>query len=205
MENIKWIFFDVGSTLVDESSCYERCVQEIIRGTDISFQEFYERMLFYYRQNRKGDLETAKEYGLPIPQWPTELERPYPQAESCLKQLHAKYHIGIIANQTIGTAQRLENFGLLKHIDLVISSAEEGVKKPDPAIFRLALERAGCLPQEAVMIGDRLDNDIEPVKALGMGTVWLRQGFGALSKVRNEAEKPDFIVSQLKEVAPLFL
>ena len=37
---------------------------------------------------------------------------------------------------------------------------------------------AGCQAENAVMIGDRLDNDIAPAKKLGMKTVWIRQGDG---------------------------
>ena len=49
-------------------------------------------------------------------------------------------------------------FGILKYFNLVVASAEEGVAKPDKRIFEIALERAGCAPEEAFMIGDRIDN-----------------------------------------------
>lgn len=37
---------------------------------------------------------------------------------------------------------------------------------------------AKCKPENAVMIGDRIDNDIVPAKQLGMKTIWIKQGFG---------------------------
>lgn len=77
-----------------------------------------------------------------------------------------------------------------KYIDLVIASAEEGVSKPDRRIFEIALERSGCKPENAVMIGDRIDNDIVPAKQLGMKTIWIKQGFGSLWTVMDESEKP---------------
>lgn len=52
----------------------------------------------------------------------------------------------------------------MKHIDLVIASAEEGVSKPNPKIFEIALQRAQCEANKAIMIGDRIDNDIVPAK-----------------------------------------
>ena len=58
---------------------------------------------------------------------------------------------------------------------IVIASAEEGVSKPDRRIFEIALERSGCKPENAVMIGDRIDNDIVPAKQLGMKTIWIKQ------------------------------
>ena len=53
------------------------------------------------------------------------------------------------------------------------------VKAPDPEIFKLALERAGCALSEAVMIGDRLDNDIRPARLRGWKTIRVAQGFAA--------------------------
>lgn len=177
-ENVKWIFFDVGSTLIDEHWAYEHRMRDIEDEAGVSFEEVYKRAMDFYVQNKKGDLEAAKLFGVELTKWHTEDEMIYPEATKCLEQLGKKYKIGIIANQLLGTKERLEKHGVLKYIDLVIASAEEGVSKPDKRIFEIALERAGCKPEEAVMIGDRVDNDIVPAKALGMGSVWIKQGFG---------------------------
>ena len=61
-----------------------------------------------------------------------------------VKELSRGYHIGVIANQSVGSAGRLETFGLLSYIEVCVSSTEEGLFKPDLAIYRLGLERAGC-------------------------------------------------------------
>ena len=118
--------------------------------------------------------------------------------------LSERYKIGIIANQNPGSKERLNKLGLLKYIDLVIASAEEGVEKPDLRIFQLALERANCKPEEAVMVGDRIDNDMIPAKKIGMKTAWIKQGFGGLSEQMTEAQQPDYSVDSLKELLPLF-
>lgn len=197
---LKWLFFDVGSTLSDESKAYRHRAEEAIRGTDISFEQFYDTMIGYYKQNKKGDVEAVKQYDLSLPKWHTEDEVLYPQAKSCLQRLHAQYKIGVIANQSPGTEERLRAFGILSDIDLVVASAEEGLAKPDPAIFRLALSRADCLPEQAVMIGDRLDNDIAPAKQLGMKTIWVKQGFGGFSTPRGDFETPDAAAEDLDAV-----
>lgn len=111
-----------------------------------------------------------------------------------------KYKIGIIANQPFGTVERLEKHGILQHIDLVIASAEEGVAKPDKRIFETALERSGCKSENAIMIGDRIDNDIVPAKSLGFHTIWIKQGFGQYWKVTCEQEKPDYTVTCLSDI-----
>lgn len=81
--------------------------------------------------------------------------------------------------------------------DVVSASAELGVSKPDRRIFTYALEQAGCRPEEALMVGDRLDNDVLPAKELGMKTVWVRQGMAVYQKPVREEEQPDFIVDNL--------
>lgn len=204
LDDVEWIFFDVGSTLVDESKAYQHRIEDMINGTDITYQQFYNTMIMYYLQNKKGDHETAKQYGLTLSKWHTEDEILYPEAEECLKYLSSKYKIGIIANQVLGTKDRLEAFGVLKYINLVIASAEEGVAKPDIRIFNLALERAKCLPQNAVMVGDRLDNDIAPANISGMKTIWIKQGFGKYSTPRTETEKADYTINNLNELYNLF-
>ena len=50
------------------------------------------------------------------------------------------------------------------------------------------------------MIGDRIDNDIEPAKMLGMKTIWVRQGFSIFQQPMNEYQKADYIIDRLKDV-----
>ena len=76
--------------------------------------------------------------------------------------------------------------------------------KPDIRIFEYALDKANCSPQETCMIGDRLDNDILPAKSLGMKTVWIKQGFGALQKPLSESEEPDHSINNLSELLEIF-
>ncbi len=63
---------------------------------------------------------------------------------------------------------------------------KRGMKKPDLRIFRLALEQAGCNPQNTIMVGDRLANDIVPARQLGMKTIWVRQGFAKYQSVEKK-------------------
>lgn len=197
---VKWLFFDVGSTLINEQFAYEHRLKEIAVSAAVPYQDVYEMALSFYRKNKKGDLETAKALGIELSKWHSEDEILYPDAADCLKELSNKYKLGIIANQSPGTSERLKLHGILPYIDLVIASAEEGVAKPDRKIFEIALERARCYPCEAVMIGDRIDNDIVPAKAMGMHTVWIKQGFGQYWQIADSTEKPDIIVYSLTEL-----
>ncbi len=201
----EWIFFDIGSTLIDESECYRLRYIETVSGTAISPEEFEKKVIEFSRKNLKGDHEAAKYYGLSLTPWHKEAERPYFCAEAVLKQLAERgYRLGVIANQSPGTKSRLESWGLLKYIGVVIASAEEGVSKPDIEIFNRALTAAGCQPESAVMIGDRLDNDIAPAKKLGMKTVWIKQGLGGLASVNCEEEQADYEINGLSELLNIF-
>lgn len=197
-EQIKWLFFDVGSTLLNEEKAYEHRLRELAEAANKPFAEINELAIGFYRQNKKGDLETAKLLGLPVPPWHSEDESLYEDAEECLRQLSQKYKIGVIANQAPGARERLAGHGLLQYLDLVVSSAEEGVAKPDKRIFEIALERSGCGPGQAVMIGDRVDNDIVPANRLGFSTIWVKQGFGRYWQVSRDIEKADAVVDSLK-------
>jgi len=207
MQGSKWIFFDIGSTLMDETEAYNHRIREAIAGTDITFDEFQEKRLEFAKQNLKSDIEALKFYGLSKPVWHREDEVPYPEAEEILKYLKSLgYKLGVIANQSHGTAERLEQWNLLQYIDVVAASAELGIAKPDPAIFHKAMELADCTAEEAVMVGDRLDNDIAPAKKLGMRAIWVKQGFNAYQNVEAlEAQhRPDATIENLAELKSYF-
>lgn len=199
---IEWLFFDVGSTLVDEGRANRHRILDAIEGTDISYEQAYAKAVRLAKQNNAHPLKCL---GLPITPWHSEDEAVYPQAAECLAGLHRRYHIGIIANQNPGTADRMEQYGLSQYLDLIIASAEEGVAKPDLRIFQLALRRADCPPEKAVMIGDRLDNDIAPAKRAGLKTIWIRQGFGGMATPLTKEETPDCSVNDLYGLIELLL
>ncbi len=205
LEKVKWIFFDMGSTLIDETLAMEHRIREVIEGTDVAYERFVEKKLFYAKQNKPADLETIKFFGLTKTPWHKEDERLYPDTIECLENLCRHYKIGIIANQSLGSKERLEIFGILKYIDLVVASAEEGVAKPDKRIFEIALERAGCKPEEAAMVGDRLDNDIVPANEMGMYNIWIKQGNWKDACPREELEQPDMTVESLSELCEKIL
>ena len=126
LKGINWLFFDVGSTIVDEHLAYEHRLREIANLANVTYSSVYETAMTFYKQNKKGDLETAKLLGINLPKWHKEDEILYSDATKCLEILSSRYKIGIIANQSLGTKERLEQHGILQYIDLVIASAEEG-------------------------------------------------------------------------------
>ena len=100
--------------------------------------------------------------------------KPYAEAESVLKELKSMgFKIAVIANARDLVLGRLDQVGLTHLFDSITFSDEVGVPKPDPLIFRTALERVGVQPQEAIHIGDRMKEDVEGATAAGINAVLL--------------------------------
>ena len=210
-ENAKWLFFDLGYTLIDEHAAHEKRINDCIEyqrkryGRIFTYEQIYKEMCRAsadYRQQFYGAMEALGiEEKTP---YPKALEKPFEDAEAVLEMLSAKYSVGIIANQSTGAEERLKKYGLSQYISLCISSAEAGYAKPDSRIFALALNKAKCRAQNAVMIGDRLDNDIFPAKKLGMRTVHIKQGFGTYQTPRSKEYKADITVNNLTDLLKYF-
>lgn len=127
MDNIKWIFFDVGSTLVDETKCYEKRYAEAVENTAVTYEEFENKVIEFAKHNLKGDHEAVKYYNLTLPKWHKELEFLYPEVKIVLKTLKEKnFKLGIIANQSLDTEERLKHWGVFRYFDVIVASAEEG-------------------------------------------------------------------------------
>ncbi len=205
MKNIKWIFFDLGSTLIDEGRCIEFRVAETLKQTGApSEKEFYEQMEHFASINRLPYKDTIEKFGLEKVRWPKQLEKLYSETPNVLQKLSGVYKLGIIANQSAGTEERIVKFGIRDYFDLIISSAEAGVSKPDIRIFEMALRGANCSAQQTCMVGDRLDNDIEPAAGLGMYTVWVRQGWYGRGNADLVRFKPNFTADNISEVPEIF-
>lgn len=201
---MKWIFFDLGATLVDESDVYKSRCEYAAGQAGISYEEFIKKVYEQAGVSPTPIRTAAKLYGVVLPDWDNSLEKLFGSAPKVVSELHGKYKLGIIANQSLGTQERIDKWGIGQYFDVVMASAEAGCAKPDPRIFTAALEKAGCDPADAFMIGDRLDNDIVPAKRLGMKTVWVRQAYAVHQTIDDESKRPDFTVDSIDELPALF-
>ena len=106
-----------------------------------------------------------------------------------LERLSKKYRLGVVSNFCGNLDVICREYGLSELLSAVVDSRIVGVEKPDPAIFRIALERIGAEAGETVFVGDNLDRDIQPAKALGMKTVWIRESEKPPSPNPQEADR----------------
>lgn len=207
---MKTLFFDVGYTLVNEDAvwlrrCKDQAATEEAKKLGISAEDMYHEI-------EKATIEGLPQFRTVIERFKFshmmpyhhELETMYEDAPQVLKALSEKYELGVIANQANGLRERLQSFGLLQYFKYVISSWDVKVMKPDIRIFEHALKAANCLPQDTVMIGDRIDNDTAPAQSLGMKTVWIKQGFGKLQTALAATNPPDYEVEKLTELLKIF-
>lgn len=84
-----------------------------------------------------------------------------------LRGLRPRYRTGLLSNAWGDLRETIQRLGMADAFDALIVSAEEGLLKPDPAIYRLALRRLGVAPEQAVFVDDREEN-IAAARALGM-------------------------------------
>ncbi|MBJ7331734.1 MAG: HAD-IA family hydrolase [Solirubrobacteraceae bacterium] len=82
----------------------------------------------------------------------------------------------VVSNWDVSLHAVLRETGLAPLLDAVVTSAEAGVAKPDPAIFAGALALVGCAPEDAVHVGDSVEHDVAGALAAGMGVVLVTGG-----------------------------
>jgi HAD superfamily hydrolase (TIGR01549 family) len=85
----------------------------------------------------------------------------------------AGLRLGVVSNSDGRVAEALAAAGLLGYFDVIVDSALAGVEKPDPAIFRPALEALGVPPDEALYVGDLYEVDVVGAQAAGIPAVLL--------------------------------
>jgi 8-oxo-dGTP diphosphatase/putative hydrolase of the HAD superfamily len=220
MQDARWLFFDLGNTLIDEEPAIEHRIQQLVNSLQrygrrrtieearAAFRKASEecapRLVTGAIGKLIDDLECRRLIEAEA-RYQKELEVPYESAEQILRMLSSRYRIGVIANQSAGTVERLTKWGLMPFFSICLSSAEIGLEKPDPAIFRLALSQTGGKPEQAVMIGDRLDNDIRPARLLGWKTIRVLQGFARFQSPRDNLDEADLTVANLKGLVPIFV
>jgi HAD superfamily hydrolase (TIGR01509 family) len=111
--------------------------------------------------------------------------------------------LGLVSNAHFLPALMLEDFerlGLAQYMDAIVTSSQLGVRKPHPAIFERVLAELGVSPEEALFVGDKVREDVEGPKALGMRAV-LTQQFRQ-EEFGGSGSTPDLVIGSLPELVP---
>ena len=116
-----------------------------------------------------------------------------PGADEVVRELAKKYPLTIISNGFKEVQYyKFAHSGLADCFAHTLISEEVGLNKPQPGIFRIALEQNGVAADEAVMIGDSYSSDIAGAKNAGIDQIWLHEG--------ETEETATYKVAKLKDV-----
>lgn len=207
---IEWIFFDLGSTLLDEEAAYgyyiDKCVKKL-ESLDIEVSsDSYKKKMVEYAHKSLDPIRATWQYFAPTeprPLWTNEDVSLYPETIDALEKLSQNYQLGIIAHQSATVRALLEEWGVESYFQLIILSEEVGLSKPDSTIFKLALQKANTTANSIIYVGDRYDNDIVPAKSLGMRAVRILTGMGRFA-VEDMEWKSDWQLHSIQELTTIF-
>jgi HAD superfamily hydrolase (TIGR01509 family) len=108
----------------------------------------------------------------------------------------------VVGSNANGTLKALcDRRGLARRFDVMLDSAEEGVEKPDPRLFQLALERSQSEPADTVHVGDLYHVDVEGARAAGLDAILLDaldlyQGYDC-PRIRDVSELPGLLATSI--------
>lgn len=126
---------------------------------------------------------------------------PEEDAYPTLEKLYQRgYRLGIISNAGDDNDVQVlvDKINVRPFLDIVLSSAACGIRKPDPEIFHIALNEINCTPDESIMIGDNLEADIQGAHRAGMLGIWInRRVSDAENLVESIGIKPDATIDNL--------
>src|SRR5438552_8079571 len=187
MSIITAIFFDIGGVLLtdgwghnsrraaaekfgldwDEYSDRHEKVAHAIETNRLSLEQYLDRAIFY--RPREFSREEFRAFIFAQSQ-------PKPESIEVVAQLanSKKYFLATINNEILElNVYRLEQFGLRRYFPVFFSSCFLGLRKPDEAIYRLALQVTQRVPAECIFIDDREVN-LECPRELGLKTILFR-------------------------------
>jgi len=119
----------------------------------------------------------------------------YPDVLPTLDALAARFRLGLLSNGNTYP----EHCGLNGRFAFVVFSQDCGVAKPDPRIFDVVLEKAGCSRRQLLHVGDSLQTDVAGARNARVKSVWLNRT-GARN---NKGIEPDLEVTTLAGLLPL--
>ncbi|WP_196885286.1 YjjG family noncanonical pyrimidine nucleotidase [Aureivirga sp. CE67] len=223
MNNIKHIFFDLDHTLWDFETNSDLALEAILKeNTSIDVEEFlkfYRPINHEYWQKyakhevtkealkygRLKDTFDALNYeiqddkilflGEEYLEKLAEFDQLFENTHEVLNYLKEKYTLHIITNGfKVVQNKKIKNSKLESYFDVIVTSECVGVNKPNPEIFKFALEKAGAEVENSMMIGDNLQTDILGAKNVGMQTIFCNFN-------RDTTEKG---ITQIHELKDLF-
>ncbi len=194
-DGAKAVIFDFDDTLQDRRVAFLKVAAQLVerhmpQASAEQKAKYAEQM---YVENHGGYVDYRVFFGDLIEQWPFsdgvtgeqmmwEYQRLfplfsalYPETDEVLSELRRRgYRIGILTNgRSLMQNRKLDLTGLRLLTDAAIVSGDEGVQKPNPAVFRRLAERLCVAPENCVFVGDHPLNDVQGALDAGMRAIFL--------------------------------
>ena len=216
---IDWVFLDVGGIIFSDDSYFTGLFEAIARVEPATTRAAFDEQLRALRAAQTEPFTTAlldalvsdpaRHAGIRADADASWADRGhhadelYPEVLETLSVLAGRYRIGCITNHFSWVRGRAEEAGFADLVGAWAISAEVGAEKPDAALFRSLLRDAGASADRVAMVGDRLDRDMAPAKALGMRTIWVLRNEAPDDPTPEQLAVPDATVRALDEVPPV--
>ncbi len=197
-----WVFMDAGDTFIYAYPTFYEALRDCWRceGEDLSLMRIREAVVRYSSNHPRFDQTTQDRFRdyfrgmyrgvLEALSFPGDIDRSvdwlwdewlsgerlrlFDDAHPALRMLRqAGFGLGVISNWDRTFKAVLNRLGVADDFEVQIGSCDVGLAKPDPRIFRHALSMVQAVPGQSWYLGDRLEPDIQPAKALGMRTIYV--------------------------------
>ena len=119
-----------------------------------------------------------------------------------IEKLAERYRLGVVSNFYGNLETVCQEFELYRYFTTLVDSVVVGLRKPDPAIWSLALKKLEIKPENAWVVGDSYDRDIVPAKLLGCKTIWLK---GKSWAEAPTTEAADHTIQRFDEIKSILL
>lgn len=185
------VLFDLDDTLHDKQASLRRCAMRLMTEFDLenrldgrSFVDLFIAENCIIQPKDKVFEKIAKKFQLDTNQAFEMKKRfdnsfhedaqPFPGVVEVLKMLkYSGVQLACVTNgRDFFQRNKISALELEDILDVVVTSGELGIKKPDAAIFLATVQRLGTVLEDCVFCGDNMVADIEPAKNLGMTTIW---------------------------------
>lgn len=217
---INTLLLDAGGVLVDESE-YEQIraevavevLRKVVPGYDLDTYwtdvreavDRYALSVYRYvvRKHSGRDAAAFKPlYAEYKRVWKPRAPRPriMPGIGDVVSELAPEFFLAIAGQYGRVMLELLEAHDLLRHFGTSLTQDDFRITKPDPRYYEQILERSGRSAHCSVMVGDRIDKDVIPAKAVGMRTVRVKLGVYAEQRPRTQDETPDLEVFAIDEI-----
>lgn len=190
---VKVIIFDLQGTLMENGVFPSPLKQaKYILRIDASFSDFvmrFERafMTGQHPSLKDGFVKVCEEFRITPKDFVLEklvglwnknklLSKTYPEVLPLLKELHEKYKLVLIANIDCFSKDIVDKNNLREHFDDIILSSDTGMLKSDKGFYSGILEKLDVEPEDALIVGDSIESDMETAKVSGIKGILIDRG-----------------------------